>query len=54
MDIDFYVHETKGLACNWAKTAKAGDIIGVMGPPRRFPLRQAKNYLIGAELQLCQ
>ncbi|MGU3575415.1 siderophore-interacting protein [Brucellaceae bacterium C25G] len=48
MDIDFYVHETEGLACNWAKNAKNGDIVGVMGPVGR-PLRQAQNYLIGAD-----
>lgn len=48
MEIDFYVHETEGLACIWAKNAGAGDKIGLMGPVGR-PLRQAKQYLIGAD-----
>ena len=49
MEIDFYVHETEGLACIWAKNAGAGDTIGLMGPVGR-PLRQAKRYLIGADM----
>lgn len=49
MDIDFYIHETEGLASLWAKNARAGDKIGLMGPVGR-PLRQAKQYLIGADM----
>ncbi|MDR2312383.1 MAG: siderophore-interacting protein [Brucellaceae bacterium] len=49
MEIDFYIHETEGLACQWAKLAKSGDKIGLMGPVGR-PLRQAKQYLIGADM----
>ncbi len=48
MEIDFYIHETEGLACQWAKSAAAGDMIGLMGPVGR-PLRQAGQYLIGAD-----
>lgn len=49
MEIDFYIHETKGLACEWAKQAKTGDLIGLIGPVGR-PLRQAKQYLIGTDM----
>ena len=49
MEIDFYIHETEGLACQWAKIAGAGDKIGLMGPVGR-PLRQAKQYLIGTDM----
>lgn len=48
MEIDFYLHETEGLACLWAKNARTGDMIGLTGPVGR-PLRQAKQYLIGAD-----
>ena len=49
MEIDFYIHETEGLASQWAKNARAGDIAGLMGPVGR-PLRQAKQYLIGTDM----
>ncbi|MDT6941576.1 siderophore-interacting protein [Brucella pseudogrignonensis] len=48
LEIDFYLHEVEGLACTWAKNAKPGDQVGLMGPVGR-PLRQASRYLIGAD-----
>lgn len=48
LEIDFYLHEIEGLACGWAKTAKAGDQVGLMGPVGR-PLRRASRYLMGAD-----
>lgn len=48
IDIDFYMHQTVGLACTWAKNARIGDVIGIMGPAGR-PLRHAKQYLIGGD-----
>lgn len=48
LEIDFYLHDVEGLACAWAKNAKAGDQVGLMGPVGR-PLRQAERYLMGAD-----
>ncbi|MEJ5083685.1 siderophore-interacting protein [Ochrobactrum sp. MYb379] len=48
LEIDFYLHEVEGLASTWAKNAKAGDEVGLMGPVGR-PLRRASRYLIGAD-----
>ncbi|MFD1198783.1 siderophore-interacting protein [Brucella gallinifaecis] len=48
LEIDFYLHEVEGLACAWAKSAKAGDLVGLMGPVGR-PLRRASRYLMGAD-----
>ncbi|MCM0753027.1 hypothetical protein DEA98_23765 [Brucella pseudogrignonensis] len=48
LEIDFYLHEIEGLACKWAKGAKIGDTVGLMGPVGR-PLRRASRYLMGAD-----
>lgn len=48
LEIDFYLHVIEGLACQWAKTARPGDTIGLMGPVGR-PLRRARRYIIGAD-----
>lgn len=48
LEIDFYLHQVAGLACQWAKTARAGDTVGLMGPVGR-PLRRASRYLMGAD-----
>lgn len=48
LEVDFYLHDVEGLAAQWAKNAKAGDQVGLMGPVGR-PLRHAKRYLMGAD-----
>lgn len=48
LEIDFYLHQIEGLASQWARTTREGDIIGLMGPVGR-PLRPASRYLIGAD-----
>lgn len=35
MDIDFVMHELPGIASGWAARAKAGTIVGLLGPGGR-------------------
>ncbi|MCC5698008.1 siderophore-interacting protein, partial [Klebsiella pneumoniae] len=32
LDIDFVLHEHRGVASSWAREAKPGDRLGIMGP----------------------
>ena len=48
LELDFYLHETPGLACQWAKNAEQDQAIGVLGPIGR-PVRRGKQYLIGSD-----
>ncbi len=48
LEIDFYLHQVEGLASQWARHARPGDRLGLMGPVGR-PLRPASRYIIGAD-----
>jgi len=48
IDIDFVVHGTNGIACNWALNANLGDIIDVGGPGSRKLVNFDANYFVFA------
>ncbi|MBN9061675.1 MAG: hypothetical protein BGP06_21005 [Rhizobiales bacterium 65-9] len=48
MDIDFVLHEAPGVASDWAKSVKEGDLIGLLGPGGR-ELATAQWHLIGGD-----
>ena len=54
LDIDFFVHEGGGLAADWARQARAGQRLAVLGPRgSRLPDAAAEQFvLIGDETAL--
>jgi len=47
LTVDFLLHTKPGVACDWAKKAKAGDSIGFAGPgPMPLFSKIAKRYLL--------
>ena len=48
LDVDFLLHEPKGVASNWAVTASVGDVVGVGGPGSR-KIRPASFYLFAGD-----
>jgi len=49
MDIDFVMHEAPGIASGWAAKARAGDVVGLMGPGGREVKAAAHVLLAGDE-----
>lgn len=50
--IDFALHSTPGPATAWARTAKPGDIVGIVGPAAGGPRRSGYYVLAGDETGL--
>jgi NADPH-dependent ferric siderophore reductase len=48
MDIDFVLHAAPGVASDWAASARAGAVIGVMGPGGR-EMRPAAHVLLAGD-----
>lgn len=48
LDIDFVLHEAAGPASDWAVQARAGDVIGMLGPSGG-PAPSADHYLIAGD-----
>lgn len=48
MDIDFVLHAAPGIASGWAEAARAGAVIGLMGPGGR-EIRPAAHVLLAGD-----
>jgi len=48
IDVDFVIHGTSGIACNWALNANIGDTINIGGPGTRKLVNFDANYFIFA------
>jgi NADPH-dependent ferric siderophore reductase len=48
MEIDFVMHGDHSIGSGWAASARAHDIVGIMGPLGR-PVRRAQWYVLGAD-----
>lgn len=48
LDIDFVMHGERGVASNWARNARPGDRLGVMGPGGKT-CRAADWYLLAGD-----
>lgn len=49
LDIDFVLHGDSGVAATWARDARAGDHLGVMGPGGKTCRRPAGWYLLAGD-----
>ncbi len=49
VDIDMLLHDSDGPGSSWARTAQAGDAIGMIGPLGRPLNADARHFIMGAD-----